>query len=87
MLWLLVDYKSKKIQNKLFYYNSVSLSEILFIGGNITKAIGKATIKPTIKLFSHALKKPGTKPTFIQVRIKDIKKDMARDINMPNTTL
>ena len=87
MLWLLVDYKSKKIQNKLFYYHSVSLSEILFIGGNITKAIGKATIKPTIKLFSHALKKPGTKPTFIQARIKDIKKDMARDINMPNTTL
>lgn len=72
---------------KLFSYYLVNLSAILFIGGNTTKATGKATTNPIIKLFNNALKKPGIKPTFIKVKIKDIKKDMTIDINTLSTTL
>jgi len=68
-------------------YSSVSLFTTFLTKGITTKDVGKATVKPIRKPTAHIRKKLGTKPTFIIVMVKDIVKDMAVDINAPNSTM
>jgi len=63
------------------------LSTIFLETGTITREIGRATMKLMANPRIHFSKKPGTKPRFITVRVKDIKKDMTKDISTPNKTV
>jgi len=63
-----------------------NLSTILLTAGMITKEVGKLTAKPIKKALNHLVGKSGTRPKLINVRTKDIAKDMPSDIKKPNKT-
>lgn len=62
----------------------VSLSTILRTTGIINKTVGKAITKLIKKLFIQIKKKPGTMPTFINVKINERDKDINNDMTSAN---
>ena len=49
--------------------------------------IGKLTKKPTAKAPGHLCQKIELNPAFINVKTKDMKRDMAKDTEVPNKML
>jgi hypothetical protein len=49
--------------------------------------MGKLTEKPTTKPLAHLCQKLELNPAFINVKTKDMKKDMAKDTEVPNKML
>ena len=49
--------------------------------------MGKLTEKPTAKPIAHFCQKLELNPAFINVKTKDIKKDMVKATEVPNKTL
>lgn len=56
----------------------------LLTNGIISSDVGRLTTKPNAKERNHLSKKSGTKPKFTMVRIKDMEKDMPKDMKTPN---
>ena len=65
----------------------VNLSTIFLIIGIMMSEVGKLTQKLTTKARSQISQKFGTKPTFISVRARDMKKDIPNDTKAANKTV
>ncbi len=59
---------------------------ILLTSGIIAKDVGKLTAKPIKKARSHLAGKSETRPKLINVRVRDMAKDMPNDMKAPNKT-
>ena len=62
------------------------MSTIFLTVGIIISDVGKLTTKPIMNARGHFSKNPA-KPTFANVRVRDIENDMPNDINVANSNV